>query len=398
MSYLVLANYLNSRPDTNSQDIPDFSVHISIRHYCYLEMMLERRRSTDSQASDLFSPTDATESHSSPSDPSPAGPTSPIIKLNETPPRRALPSPGASTSGLLRFSTPTQSNQISPESAGGQSSQASSSTRDSLQEPVSPLSSFTPYYHSRSARSSAVRMAPPRRMLSTQSVLTLRKPYPSTRLTREIEKPWLKHPDPAHRWAKIIFWGLFGLSFAVAGASKNIRYIKCVQQLKLCQSYTSVSAQYRLLARCELKSICHPGSSSHLAHHQPRCLVMEDDFSNGINADYWTHEVRLDGYGNHEFEWTTANANNSYVEDGILYIVPTLTSDTLGTDAITNGYTLNLTTDGTCTSSDVLECAAVSNSTSGSIINPVQSARLTTQGKISVKYGKVEVTARMPVG
>jgi beta-glucanase (GH16 family) len=101
---------------------------------------------------------------------------------------------------------------------------------------------------------------------------------------------------------------------------------------------------------------------------------------------------------NHEFEWTTTSANNSFVQDGILYIVPTLTSDSLGSGAITNGYILNLTADGTCTSTNVSQCAVVSNSSTGSIINPVQSARLITRDKVSVKYGKVEVTARMPLG
>jgi beta-glucanase (GH16 family) len=101
---------------------------------------------------------------------------------------------------------------------------------------------------------------------------------------------------------------------------------------------------------------------------------------------------------NNEFEWTTASSNNSFVKDGILYIVPTLTEDVLGAGAITNGYTLNLTTDGTCTSSNVSQCAVVSNSSTGAIINPVQSARLITRDKVSVKYGKVEVTARMPLG
>ncbi len=27
------------------------------------------------------------------------------------------------------------------------------------------------------------------------------------------------------------------------------------------------------------------------------CLVMDDDFSNGIDPAHWTHEVRLDGFG-----------------------------------------------------------------------------------------------------
>ena len=89
---------------------------------------------------------------------------------------------------------------------------------------------------------------------------------------------------------------------------------------------------------------------------------------------------------NHQFEWTTAFDNNSYVQDGTMYIVPTLTEEYLGQDAITNGYTLNLTVDGTCTSTNVSQCGAVSNSSLGTIINPVMSARMSTKGKASIKY------------
>ena len=39
---------------------------------------------------------------------------------------------------------------------------------------------------------------------------------------------------------------------------------------------------------------------------------------------------------------TTDFANNSFVQDGMLYIVPTLTSDAIGSDAIFNGYTYNI--------------------------------------------------------
>jgi hypothetical protein len=77
-----------------------------------------------------------------------------------------------------------------------------------------------------------------------------------------------------------------------------------------------------------------------------------------------------------------------------LHIIPTLTiDDTDITPAeILDGYTLNLTTDGTCTSSDSgFSCSIYSNKTSGDIINPVRSARLTTKGKKTIKYGKVEV-------
>jgi beta-glucanase (GH16 family) len=40
----------------------------------------------------------------------------------------------------------------------------------------------------------------------------------------------------------------------------------------------------------------------------------------------------------------------------------------------------------------------VSNSTLGSVINPVRSARLTTQGKHNITYGKIEVVAKLPRG
>lgn len=58
-----------------------------------------------------------------------------------------------------------------------------------------------------------------KRPISTQSTLHLRRPYPSTRLEGEIEKPWTKFPDPAHRWARVIFWVLVAAGFAAGGVS-----------------------------------------------------------------------------------------------------------------------------------------------------------------------------------
>ena len=124
-----------------------------------------------------------------------------------------------------------------------------------------------------------------------------------------------------------------------------------------------------------------------------------DDFSSGsIDPNNWLHEVRLDGYGNGEFEWTTASPNNSFVQNGVLYLVPTLTSDIIGEAAISNGFTVNLTADGTCTSKNVSQCVAISNISQLAVINPVQSARLTTINSASIQYGKVEVVAKYPTG
>lgn len=91
----------------------------------------------------------------------------------------------------------------------------------------------------------------------------------------------------------------------------------------------------------------------------------------------------------------TESATNSFVQDGKLYILPTLTSDIIGRDAIFNGYTYNLTG---CTNQDWRACGVVSNSTTGVVINPVQSARLTTRQSHSIQFGRVEVRAKIPRG
>ena len=112
---------------------------------------------------------------------------------------------------------------------------------------------------------------------------------------------------------------------------------------------------------------------------------------------------------------TTSSTNNSYVQNGYLYITPTLTSDIIGADNVLNGYTYNLTDctynatnpaalpNGSNTSTfDATAyyqaCGAVSNSTSGTIINPVQSARISTRNSASIQYGRVEVRAKVPRG
>lgn len=131
------------------------------------------------------------------------------------------------------------------------------------------------------------------------------------------------------------------------------------------------------------------------------CLVLEDNFdSPTINRDIWTHEIQTGGFGNGQFEWTTDSTNNSFIEDGKLYLVPTLTSDSVGEAAVLNGYTLNTTADNTCTSLNRTDanCAVISNSTTGVILPPVQSARLMTNFSRSIKFGRVEVKARMPTG
>jgi len=115
---------------------------------------------------------------------------------------------------------------------------------------------------------------------------------------------------------------------------------------------------------------------------------------------------------------TTASESNSYVKNGYLYITPTLTSDVIGEASVIDGYVYNITgctynttkgisytsskqsswSDAFDAAAYTKACSAVSNVTTGQVINPVQSARLSTRKSASIQYGRVEVRAKIPTG
>ena len=91
----------------------------------------------------------------------------------------------------------------------------------------------------------------------------------------------------------------------------------------------------------------------------------------------------------------------------MLYIVPTLTSDNIGNTAVYNisDCTFNITAPNNGTLNGRFDeagylaaCSAVSKATLGTVINPVQSARLSTRNSASIRYGRVEIRAKMPNG
>ncbi|KAI9275934.1 concanavalin A-like lectin/glucanase domain-containing protein [Phascolomyces articulosus] len=129
---------------------------------------------------------------------------------------------------------------------------------------------------------------------------------------------------------------------------------------------------------------------------QQQCLVFEDHF-NRFDLRKWQHEITLSGGGNWEFQWYTNNRSNSFVEDGILYIKPTLTADTLGESTIREGGRINLWSGEPSVSCTGCERVA-GQASGGNYLNPIQSARLRTIDSVSIKYGKVEVRARLPRG
>jgi beta-glucanase (GH16 family) len=147
---------------------------------------------------------------------------------------------------------------------------------------------------------------------------------------------------------------------------------------------------------------------------------MDDQFKS-IDTNSWGYEIQVrprsttrngeqpltllqtGGFGNGEFGWATDDSKNSFTDAEGLHIVPTLTTEStsITESQLLDGYTLNITAaggDGSCTSTDVKMCSIRSNETLGYILPPARSARMTTKGKKTIKYGRVEVVAKMPKG
>ncbi|KAG8215895.1 concanavalin A-like lectin/glucanase domain-containing protein [Butyriboletus roseoflavus] len=182
-----------------------------------------------------------------------------------------------------------------------------------------------------------------------------------------IEKPWVSKKDP---YARIAYFLTYSVAFIGIAASA----IRCYF------GYTSVQMITGNLCMVPRRRVRHG--------HQHRLR-------------FWRKLV--------------PRSRARRIWDGYLYITPTLTSDIIGMDNVLNGYTYNLTD---CTynatnpeslpggsNSSTFDatayyqtCGAVSNSSTGAVINPVQSARISTRNSASIRYGRVEVRAKLPRG
>jgi hypothetical protein len=127
-------------------------------------------------------------------------------------------------------------------------------------------------------------------------------------------------------------------------------------------------------------------------------LVFEDNFDT-LDMSRWQHELTMGGGGNWEFEWYNNNRTNSYVKDGVLYLLPTLTADYLGEAGMTvddvNIWGSNPAED--CTGNAFYGCER-NAAASGQVINPVRSARVRSVHSFGFKYGRLEISAKMPRG
>ncbi|XP_064611543.1 beta-1,3-glucan-binding protein-like [Liolophura sinensis] len=120
--------------------------------------------------------------------------------------------------------------------------------------------------------------------------------------------------------------------------------------------------------------------------------VFHDDFSGGLDHSKWTNEIAASGFGNGEFQIYSPESRNCFVKDGILYLKPTLTVDRFGKDFLEHGILDIVKTYGNCTSSH----GCYHDASKDGIIQPAMSCKLKSTG--SVRYGRVEVWAKMPKG
>jgi len=128
-------------------------------------------------------------------------------------------------------------------------------------------------------------------------------------------------------------------------------------------------------------------------------LIFDEEFDK-LNFKTWRHDITLSGGGNWEFELYHNNRTNSYCKNSTLYINPTLTEDQIGPANLRAGYTMDFwggSPADQCTGNNFYGCSRQSGG-GGNIINPIQSAKLTTVNSFSFKYGQVEIRAKLPKG
>jgi len=91
---------------------------------------------------------------------------------------------------------------------------------------------------------------------------------------------------------------------------------------------------------------------------------------------------------------TTSTDENVFIQDGMLVIKPTLQDPNL----IATDNVIDLLQTGTCTGTSWSQCVTSTNTTNGTIVNPVKSGRINTRKGASIQYGRVEVVAKLPAG
>uniref|UniRef100_A0A182YRV3 Uncharacterized protein n=1 Tax=Anopheles stephensi TaxID=30069 RepID=A0A182YRV3_ANOST len=186
--------------------------------------------------------------------------------------------------------------------------------------------------------------------------------------------------------------------------SSTTRSVRChlvlvvVVVVVLTMAGTVSSGKTSSSSKCQEKSLTT--ASGLKAPSGPFCpgdLIFEDTFD-GFDLETWQHENTLAGNTDSEFQWFTNNRTNSFVREGNLFIRPTLTVDEFGEPFLRSGV-LNIhggSPAEQCTKHSPAGCERVGSH--GQVLNPVKSASIRTVESFAFKYGKVEVSAKLPAG
>ncbi|KAF5339550.1 hypothetical protein D9611_011422 [Ephemerocybe angulata] len=278
-----------------------------------------------------------------------------------------LPPPNAPFMGTAAAApgSPATSSDSLPPSPSSTSLYKSSAGAAAALPRVSSTHSFrAPFLAPPSRPTSSLWSPPPPQAGATPGTPVGKAPHPSTRLTAPLtqsEKPWTAKRQPYTYRSYLLTLACIFLGAAGAAA--------------LCFfGYTSVP----LLDESRL------------------CSVLDESFSGGaLDSNVWNTEIQLGGFGNGEFQITTDDPDNLFIANEQLYLHPSLTSDKVPNILDGNSYTVPRCT---LAQTNKTACTATSNAQLGRVINPVMSARINTQGKKSIKYGKVSVRAKLPRG
>ncbi|KAJ3531263.1 hypothetical protein NM208_g8953 [Fusarium decemcellulare] len=205
-----------------------------------------------------------------------------------------------------------------------------------------------------------------------------RRRFKSSRLVGEYEKPWVNDSKRKVNWDSVIFY--IGVLIALG------KYW-CSHLLAQDQGYPA--ARGKLLHHHD-----SPSKEPIVNIFIQLCLILDDKFET-LDKNVWNHEIQMNGFGTGSFDWTTDDSANSYVDAQGLHIVPTMTleSTDITYGQLTNGYTVNLTKSGTCTSRDQRVSEQRVNEWVRS--QPLRSRQQLYKGH---NHQPLEVVAKMPKG
>jgi beta-glucanase (GH16 family) len=97
---------------------------------------------------------------------------------------------------------------------------------------------------------------------------------------------------------------------------------------------------------------------------------------------------------------TTSGGNGTSTSTSRATGRPTATTSangTLGATQLAAAF-VDVHLDRRATTQNASACTAVTSDSLGTVINPVMSARISTKGKVGMRYGRVEVKAKLPRG